>query len=140
MTLPATPDVMTWIVTGILAMIVLSRAWPVIRRFVSTGDAIGGLPELITLVNALGSKVDVLGPKVDALTSQVEEIHHEVTLNDGSSVKDAVNRTESGVKRLEAVQSGQTVMLGATVERQNDIEKALVRVHERIDDVTPPTS
>lgn len=137
MTLPETPDVMTWIVTGFLAVIVLSKAWPTIRRFVTTGDAIGGLPELITLVHALGTKLDTM-------TDSVEQIHHEVTLNDGSSVKDAVNRTEAtgvrleaGVKRLEAVQAGQTVLLGAVTERQNDAEKALVRIHERIDAVTP---
>lgn len=47
MPVPETPDIVTWIITACLALVLLVKVWPVIRRAVSTGDAIGGLPELV---------------------------------------------------------------------------------------------
>lgn len=61
----------------------LIRFWPWLRGLIALVDALGKLPGFI-----------------DRTEKAIGEIHHEVHYNNGSSVKDAVDRVERGVKGL----------------------------------------
>lgn len=61
----------------------LVKFWPWLRKLIRLIDSLGQLPDFITRTD-----------------STIAEIHHEVNYNNGSSVKDAVERVELGVKGL----------------------------------------
>lgn len=67
------------------------RAWPTIKQFVLTVNAITGLPEFMDRTDATLAGQD----------QKIAEIHHEVHFNNGTSVKDAATRTEKAVGRVE---------------------------------------
>ena len=63
------------------------KVWPIIARIVHTLDDLDNLPQFMITTAATLAYQD----------KQIEEIHHEVKYNNGSSVKDAVRRVETGV-------------------------------------------
>jgi hypothetical protein len=66
-------------------------AWRTVSGFVETINALSALPE------ALSSQEDFRALTTATLAAQdlkIEEIHHEVHFNNGSSVKDAIERIE----------------------------------------------
>ena len=81
-----------WIV-GIIAVLVFAyKAWPVLRAFVRLVENLQSLPTFMNDTTAT----------LKAQDAQIGDIHHEVKYNNGSSVKDAIRRVESGVKGIYA--------------------------------------
>ena len=81
-----------WIV-GIIAVLVFAyKAWPVLRGFVKLVENLQSLPTFMNDTTAT----------LKAQDAQIGDIHHEVKYNNGSSVKDAIRRVESGVKGIYA--------------------------------------
>jgi hypothetical protein len=64
--------------------------WPWIKGFIRYGDALAALPAFI----------DRTDTRFDKLEGQMETVHHELSYNQESSVKDAVHRVELGVRGL----------------------------------------
>ena len=70
------------------------KGWPLLKRAVAIGGALEKLPEMAVEISAL-----TIGQRTQAETlahqnDQLAIIKHEVEFNNGSSVKDAVVRTE----------------------------------------------
>ncbi|QDG61250.1 hypothetical protein [Pseudarthrobacter sp. NIBRBAC000502771] len=90
--------------TAIAAIIGLPLAfvkgWPLLKRAVAIGGALEKLPEMAVEISAL-----TIGQRTQAETlahqnDQLAIIKHEVEFNNGSSVKDAVVRTEKATAAL----------------------------------------
>lgn len=79
-------------VLGILAVIgFFVKAWPKIRAFVKVIDALTALPAFM----------DDTTETLKSQDEKIAEIHHEVQYNNGSSVKDSIERIEDhlGIER-----------------------------------------
>lgn len=94
--------------------------WAWIRRFIDTVDVIAGLPAKLTSIDEkiskgakklddhlkdAGVKTDLLfavDNRTKVLIGIAEDVRYEVKNNGGGSVKDTVERIESGVKGLYA--------------------------------------
>jgi len=61
----------------------LVKFWPWLRKFMRLVDALGALPQYM-----------------ERTDRRIEEIHHEARYNNETSMKDAVRRTEMGVRSL----------------------------------------
>ena len=68
----------------------LMRFWPWLRKVMDLTSALAQLPAFI-------KRTDLT---LAAQDTKIADIHHEVHYNNGSSVKDAVNRVELGVKGI----------------------------------------
>lgn len=79
-----------WLVAigSLIAAVV--KLWPALSQFVTIMNAVTGLPDYI-------SRAD---ERTERLEAKVDGIYHETHKNDGSSVKDAVDRIEVGVAGL----------------------------------------
>lgn len=80
-------QVVMWAVVIIVILSFLRKAWPTMRNFVRTIDALADLPEALTRVNAIEGKLDILD---------------ELRPNHGGSIRDHVTKTS---KQVEAVES-----------------------------------
>lgn len=74
---PTIGDVILWLACLVVVAAVVRKLWPTLRRIVHTFDLIEGLPG-----------------RLDSIDKQLADVVHEVTHNDGSSIKDAVRRIE----------------------------------------------
>lgn len=86
-----------WIGAIAALIAVLVKLWPALTKMVTIINAVSGLPAFITRTD------QTLQTQNQALAGQdtkISEIHHEVHFNNGSSVKDAVIRVETGVAGL----------------------------------------
>ena len=99
----AAVEVFLWIVAvgGLIALAI--KLWPVLSRFVRTVNSITQLPEFMDRTDATLKAQDAL----------IKEIHHESMYNDETSMKDAVRRTELGVKAAVKVAVAHTESLDA---------------------------
>jgi len=77
----------------------VKKGWPWLKAFAraiqktaEVVDAVQELPDFIARTDATLARQD----------ERIDEIHHEVHYNNGSSVKDAVRRVETGVADLRA--------------------------------------
>lgn len=79
-------SVVGWIlgIIGIIAF--LTKSWPVVVRFVHFFEALFSLPAFIKRTDATLAQQNL----------KIAEIHHETHNNDGSSIKDGVDRIELG--------------------------------------------
>jgi hypothetical protein len=73
-----------WFVGAFAVLAFVVKAWPFIRNMFNILDALVNLPKYM-----------------DDTSEKLESIHHEVNYNNGSSVKDAITRIESGVMKAE---------------------------------------
>lgn len=71
----------------------LMRFWPWLRKVISFTDA-------GTRIVGMADVIDQLPAFIDRTDKAIEEIRHEVAFNNGSSVKDAIARVETGVSGL----------------------------------------
>ena len=82
----------------------LVRFWPWLRKVMNFTAALSQLPAFILRTDqTLLEQSQTLTAQSATLTAQdskIADIHHEVHYNNGSSVKDAVNRVELGVKGI----------------------------------------
>ena len=81
-------EVIGWILAFAVLMTLLVKLWPVLSRFVRTVNSITQLPEFIDRTDATLKAQDAL----------IVEMHHELSYNNETSLKDALLRTELGQK------------------------------------------
>ncbi len=90
--------------TAIAAIIGLPVAfvklWPLLKRAVTIGASLEKLPEMALEISALTIGQRTQGETLAHQSEQLAVIKHEVEFNNGSSVKDAVVRTEKATKAL----------------------------------------
>ena len=86
------------------AVAFVKKGWPWLKAFakavINTAqiiDSVKGLPDFIERTDAANADVRATLAGQD---KKIAEIHHEVHYNNGSSVKDAVRRVETGVAGL----------------------------------------
>lgn len=99
--------ILTGIVSAIVGVVLfVKKGWPWLKAFAAAiiktaqvVDAVQELPEFIARTDATLAKQNTTLAKQD---ERIAEIHHEVHYNNGSSVKDAVRRVETGVADLRA--------------------------------------
>ena len=72
-------QLLLWIAAAIALIVLVVKAWPWLRKFMKTVDALSVLPEKLKLL---------------------DEIHHELHPNHGSSLRDSADRTERKVNEL----------------------------------------
>lgn len=90
-----------WVVgiAGVFVAIrfIYRKGWPWLKTF---ANAIINTAEIIDSVKDLPEFIERTDAVLQGQDKQIAEIHHEVHYNNGSSVKDAVARVESGVAAL----------------------------------------
>ncbi len=102
----------------VVLIIVLRKAWPFLSRLVLVINAGVTLPEELAKLNT----------SVIAMGADIGHIKHELQNNDGSSLKDAIQRTEKGVaaikktvvaqgKKIDKVQQDQATAATLVVEK-----------------------
>ena len=150
MTTPTSGDIIIWIICAIAAIVLISKGWPLIKRMVATGDAISTLPELTEQVGLLTTAFDDFTKEMRGVADRVKSVEehvansHTINLRDDLDQKhdesmSAIADTRSDVADIKARQNADALVLAGIVERQNDGEKAIVRVYERIERHHPPT-
>ena len=70
------------------------KLWPLLKRAVTIGASLEKLPEMALEISALTIGQRTQGETLAHQSEQLAVIKHEVEFNNGSSVKDAVVRTE----------------------------------------------
>lgn len=76
------------------------KLWPLLKRAVTIGASLEKLPEMSNELTALTLGQRAQGETLDHQSEQLAVIKHEVEFNNGSSVKDAVVRTENATNAL----------------------------------------
>lgn len=104
-----------WIVAAILLIAAIVRLWPWITKSIKTIDALAGLPDFMRRTEQFMKRTE----------ARVEEIHHEVQFNNGSSVKDAVKRVETGMVGLHTKLDAHLLEAADRDKRIDDIEDTL---------------
>ena len=103
-------DVVLVIVGASLVVGFVAKGWPKIRAGFRLIDTLGSLPD-----------------RLDGIDQQLRDIHHETHKNDGSSIKDAVDR-------IELEQSRQADMLAAALVSDEQAADALDDLERRFTD------
>lgn len=98
-----------WCAALMALLVFVVKAWPKIRAFFATIDALTVLPAKLKLL---------------------DEIHHEVKPNTGTSLNDAVRRVEAEQQRQAAALQGQSEKLDGL---HNLMESADAELAERVD-------
>jgi hypothetical protein len=80
---------------------ILIKMWPMLVKFISVGSAVADLPHTLT----------ELSEKTKSLEQTLQVIKKEVLPNGGSSLRDAVNRTEVQLQDLARVVSSHSKQL-----------------------------
>lgn len=79
-----------WVI-GFLAVVgFLVKSWPKIRAFVKIMDSLAALPQFMADTTKTLASQD----------TKIGDIHHEVRYNNGTSVKDGLDRVEKGVAAI----------------------------------------
>ncbi len=105
---------------------ILDVALAVIAVSLVVGFLVKGWPKLragIRLIDTLGTLPD----RLDTIDKRLDEIHHETHKNDGSSIKDAVDRIEVTVEQ-------QGDLLAAALMSDEQQSAALDTLNSRFDD------
>ncbi|RJT88134.1 hypothetical protein D6T64_12165 [Cryobacterium melibiosiphilum] len=93
-------EVAVWLFAAFIVVSLLIKVWPFLSKLVALGNA---LPSLTALPAFMARTDETLAAQTKTMAAhdlKISEIHHEVNYNNGSSVKDAVERVELGVKGL----------------------------------------
>ena len=90
------------IVVIIGGMVGLYKAWPMLVKFIQVGSEVAELPETIKHLRA----------DISELSDKVVVIKKEVLPNGGSSLRDAVNRTENQLGNLASIVEEHSKKLG----------------------------
>lgn len=81
------------IVVTVTGIGVLIKMWPMLVKFIKVGSAVADLP----------TTLELLSKKTEDLEKTLQIIKKEVLPNGGSSLRDAVNRTEISLQALTKV-------------------------------------
>jgi hypothetical protein len=95
-----------WVLAAFAILAFVVKAWPFIRNMFNILDALVNLPKYMA-----------------DTSEKLESIHHEVNYNNGSSVKDAITRIESGVMKAELHMKRQDEKMQEVETRIKKIEK-----------------
>lgn len=91
-------DAALWVVGAVLLVwFVKNKAW---RGVVAFARGIVNSAELLAAVQGLPAYIARADKRHEQLSAKVDGIYHETHNNDGSSIKDSVDRIEMGVKGL----------------------------------------
>lgn len=105
-----------WFVAIGALVAVIVKLWPALSQFVTIMNAVTGLPDYITRADE----------RTERLEQKVDGIYHETHKNDGSSVKDAVDRIEVGVAglhtKVEELAASDEELRAADAELRTDLE------------------
>ena len=86
-----------WILAIVALIGAVVKLWKPMNQFTAIINATVGLPAYIARADARGVTMD---EKIKEIEDKINGIHHEVNYNNGTSVKDAVDRVELGVRGL----------------------------------------
>lgn len=100
-----------WIAALVALIGVVIKIWPALSKFVEIVNATAGLPAYIERQDARHKRLE----------SKVDGIYHETHNNDGSSVKDAVDRIEKSIN--EEVKPGLQALAKADDDLWQEIER-----------------
>jgi len=81
------------IIISITVLAAIIKMWPMLVKFIKVGSAVADLP----------TTLELLSKKTEDLEETLQIIKKEVLPNGGSSLRDAVNRTEISLKDLAKV-------------------------------------
>lgn len=81
------------IIISITVIAAIFKMWPMLVKFIKVGSAVADLP----------TTLELLSKKTEDLEETLQIIKKEVLPNGGSSLRDAVNRTEISLKDLAKV-------------------------------------
>jgi len=81
------------IIISITVIAAIIKMWPMLVKFIKVGSAVADLP----------TTLELLSKKTEDLEETLQIIKKEVLPNGGSSLRDAVNRTEISLKDLAKV-------------------------------------
>jgi hypothetical protein len=87
---------------SITAIAAIVKMWPMLVKFIKVGSAVADLP----------TTLEILAQKTEDLEETLQIIKKEVLPNGGSSLRDAVNRTEISLKDLAKVVASHDKKLG----------------------------
>lgn len=74
----------------------------VARNIIAGAEIYGAVKELPDYIERSDHQSAVQGEQILVLVQQMEDVHHEMHLNSGASLKDHAVRTENRMKRIEA--------------------------------------
>ena len=101
-----------WVVALCALIAAIVKLWPFMRNAVQIVDALVRLP--------------AMSVSVERMQGQIDGIHHETHKNDGTSVKDAVDRIEEGVAgihgRMDEVERNVAQLAKADIEIRQELE------------------
>ena len=93
-----------WAAGAVAVALFFWKGWPWLRKtataivhFAQIVDAVQGLPDFIDRTD---NTLEKQNKTLAAQNKQIADIHHEVHYNNGSSVKDGVQRVETGLAGL----------------------------------------
>lgn len=99
-------QILLWVggVGGSLLLLKRFKVWSKLRalgngiiNFVDITEALGELPDFMKRTDAA---LEAVSGALERQDGQIDDIHHEVHYNNGSSVKDGVQRVEEGLAGL----------------------------------------
>lgn len=134
-----------WLIAASLLLGLLGalgkRLWPLLKGSVVLADLLKDLPAFMLEMKAAVEAVRLASAEqradVAEMKVQLGEVHHEVHYNNGSSVKDAVDRTESGVYALSRDVNGLRGQVAAATEAIEELHKKDAELGRRIEDTLP---
>lgn len=78
-----------WLIAVIALVAAIVKVWPALSQFVTIVNATAGLPDYIARADERHKRLE----------DKVDGIYHETHNNDGSSIKDSVDRIETSINR-----------------------------------------
>lgn len=116
-------QVLIWIAALIALLLALRKAWPAIRHFVDTVDALGDLPKFMQTVAHLGTTLERVRHQVE--NDHDENFRDEVTnmRKEVSEILDVTNTMTSRIAELADWQTKHERKSDATVARVAALEK-----------------
>ena len=134
-----------WLIAATLFLGLLGalgkKLWPLLKGSVVLADLLKDLPafmrEMKAAVEAMRLASAEQRADIAEIKVQLSEVHHEVHYNNGSSVKDAVDRTESGVYALSRDVNGLRDQMTAATGAIEDLHKKDAELDRRIEDTLP---
>lgn len=90
-------QIVGWSSGAVVVILFFWKGWPWLRRFAT---AIVNFATIVDAVQDLPAFIDRTDKTLEKQNGQIADIHHEVHYNNGSSVKDGIQRVETGLAGL----------------------------------------
>src|SRR5699024_6781525 len=99
---------------------VFVKLWPWLQKMVKVVDDLQKLPDFYNLVKTA----------LTDIVADLRNIRKEVNFNDGSSIKDALQRIETRLDTAENARDGIREDLQTLAEKEESLEQLVYRYHE----------